>query len=290
MLLAVLHVLAITDIHCENIIAAGEHPVVVDLETLLNAWVPTDGSAPWSVLNTGLLPRWQTAPDGHRFDMSGLAADAAQDAGIGRRAWIHVNTDQMHLSGPVAVGASMTHRPAVAEATPDVKRHLSEFIAGFREMYSHLQRSRDKLLRDSSTLAMFDNLKLRVLLRGTTTYTRLQLRLLHPEFMASGLDRSIELEWLARPLSGPSALKRERQYIYEHERAAMEALDVPHFTNAFASLITDGRGDPDLTFLCARRDSSVVRERLCMLTAEDCDRQIEMIEQAMQDRYSASSS
>src|SRR5262249_20332977 len=36
MLLCVLHVLATTDIHSENVIASGEHPVVVDLETLLN--------------------------------------------------------------------------------------------------------------------------------------------------------------------------------------------------------------------------------------------------------------
>jgi lantibiotic modifying enzyme len=131
-----------------------------------------------------------------------------------------------------------------------------ELIAGFEEMYAHLLRSRDNLLTDEVTLAMFDNLELRTLLRSTATYTRLQLRLLHPEFMVNGIDRSIELEWLARPLTGPTSFKCDRQHIYDHEREAMEKLDVPIFTTAFADLVSDEDSDPDLAFLCAPRDAS----------------------------------
>ena len=197
MLLAVLHLLSITDIHCENIIAFGEQPVVVDLETMLNGWVSADRATPWSVLNTGFLPRWQTAPDGHSFDMSGLGADEAQDAGIQRRAWRKVNTDQMHLSDGTGARGSISHRPTFENRVASVRDHVPELTAGFEEMYSHLLERRTILLNDVSLLEAFNNLDIRILLRATATYTRLQLRLLHPEFMNCGVDRSIELEWLS---------------------------------------------------------------------------------------------
>ena len=85
MLLAVLHGLAITDIHCENVIASGEQPVIVDLESLLDEQTGESPDGEPSVLSTGLLPRWQTTGEGYRFDMSALGADAAQDWASGAR-------------------------------------------------------------------------------------------------------------------------------------------------------------------------------------------------------------
>ena len=286
MLLAVLHVLAVTDIHCENVLAAGEHPVVVDLETMLTG--PMIGGGRRSLLDTGLLPRWQTAPDGRRFDMSGLAADRTSDAGLDRRVWRRLNTDQMHLSDGVRVGASMAHRPSFAGRTPDVVLYLPDIVAGFSEVYDHLRRRRGALLGDDGIMSMLDGLELRVLLRGTTSYTGLQLRLLHPEFMADGLDRSIELEWLARPLTGPQASKEGRRRIYAHELAAMERLDVPHFTNRFAAEIAAASDDPDLAFLRGPRNSSVVRQRLAALTPVARARHVRTIERAIRDRYGGS--
>lgn len=284
MLLAVLHLLSATDIHCENIIAAGEHPVIVDLETML-ASGPLVADAGSSVMSTGLLPRWQTAPDGRRFDLSGLSADGTQDAGIGRRAWLHLNTDQMGLSGRQDFRASMTHLPAPTDAS-SAGRYLAPLVEGFKQMYLHLLRLRPAILAGQTALDMFDGIELRTLIRGTATYTRLQLRLLHPELMASGLDRSIELEWLARPLSGPLPHKRNRQAVYEHELAAMEALDVPYFTTSFAARLSETEGEDDLDFVRARRNQALVRARLEELSADDCERQVAIIRQAMSDRYS----
>ena len=285
MLLAVLHLLAAVDIHCENVIAAGEHPVVVDLETLLTPSPEGDDGALGSVLATGMLPRTAGSGSDYHADMSALTAEATRHTGIERRAWVRLNTDQMHLSEQPAVGAPMTHRPMLNGETADVRRHLPALLAGFRRMYAHLLASRDRLLGQEAGLAMFDRLELRVLIRGTTTYTNLQLRLLHPEFMADGIERSLELEWLARPLSGPQSEKTDRGLLYRRERDAMEALDVPHFTNAFAAEGAVQRRDPELGFLYAVRDSSVVRRRLSMLGEEDCARQVEAITAALRGRF-----
>ena len=239
MLLAVLHALATTDIHCENLIASGEHPVVVDLETMLNESVrelqpnltddDTSPAAPPSVLTTSMLPQWQTAPDGRQFDMSALGSDNTQDPGIRASAWVAINTDQMMLADESTVSASDEHRARLAGRSVTVLDHLPQLIDGFKEVYEHLLANRERLLSDAQLLDRFDKLELRILVRSTVTYTRLHLHLLHPEFLRDGLDRSIELEWLARPLSATPQPQPGRIRLYECERAAMENLDIPHF-------------------------------------------------------------
>jgi hypothetical protein len=103
--------------------------------------------------------------------------------------------------------------------------------------------------------------------------------------MVSGIDRSIELDWLARPLSGPISHKSDRQKIFEHELDAMEKLDVPVFTSSIAGLDGQVYSDPDLELLCSRRDASVVQERLAHLSRADREQQVGTIKQAIEDRF-----
>src|SRR5262249_26293281 len=89
-LLAVLYALAATDCHYENLIAAGEHPVVVDLESLFHPQIQRGKQARphedlrsqfalHSVLRVGLLPFQIGQRDGFEgVDISGVAAVAGQ--------------------------------------------------------------------------------------------------------------------------------------------------------------------------------------------------------------------
>ncbi|HEX6899883.1 MAG TPA: type 2 lanthipeptide synthetase LanM [Thermoanaerobaculia bacterium] len=291
MLLAVLHILATTDIHCENLIASGEQPVAVDLETLLNEGTLKRGAEDEpgherSVLNVGLLPFWETAADGHRFDMSALGADGAQDPGIRFPAWKFINTDQMTLTEDDPAEVSTNHRVRIADVDelPSVRNHMPEFLSGFREVYLCLMAGREWLLAESPLLTEFDGLELRVMVRSTMNYTRLQLHSLHPEYLKDGLDRSIELEWLARPLCWPSSFDEGRRWIYELERIAMENLDVPHFgTSAWKHRVREE--EDDLVRLGAERDSRVLRRRLASLSPQDCERQLAVIEMAVRSRF-----
>jgi type 2 lantibiotic biosynthesis protein LanM len=295
MLLGALHVTGTTDIHRENLIACGEHPVVVDLETMLSdvardlssSHGKMEGTASGgvSVLSTGLLPRWQTAADGHPFDVSGLGGDEAQDQGVRHVWWRSINTDQMALSQDERFPVSTAHRVRLNDQIPSAASYLPALLAGFEEVYSLMVSQRERLLCDEEFMSSFDNLELRVLVRNTTTYTRLQLHLLHPEFLKDGLDRSIELEWLARPLSGP-LLSLPRQQIYDIERRSMESLDVPHFVSSLWKG-TESSPESDLLFLWGDRDSRVFRRRLAGLSPEDCSEQLATIREAVQSRFGA---
>lgn|GEM_PF-1529868 len=297
MLLAVLYALATTDVHCENLIASGEHPVVVDLETILSASAQESQlsqgqdteenslSEEPSVLSSGFLPRWQTAPDGHRFDMSALGADDTQDPGIRLPAWQRTNTDQMAFSEAISVAAYMTHRVGLAGGWPSAVDHLPRILEGFREVYSCLLVNQQELLSNDRLLGGFDQLELRVLARSSATYAQLHLHLLHPEFLKDGIDRSIELEWLARPLSGTTTPRRGRILLYDTERTAMESLDIPHFSTSAWRSMEHSSDDPDMLLLCGERDSRVLRRRLARLSRADCARQLAIIEDAVRSRF-----
>ena len=136
-------------------------------------------------------------------------------------------------------------------------------------------------------LQAFDGLELRVLVRNTATYTRIHLHLLHPEFLTDGLDRSIELEWLARPLSGTKTPQQGRARLYDHEWRAMENLDVPHFSTRAWKALEHSPEDLDMLPLCGERDSRVLRRRLGNLSPADCARQVAIIEPAVRSRFAS---
>lgn len=283
MLLAILHLLAITDVHCENLIASGQDPVVVDLETLFNEG---RDEPRLSVLRTGLLPRWQQAPNGLKFDMSALAADSIQDTGLPVCAWKSVNTDQMTLVEESKPVGSTTHRVRLAGRLPTVSDRLLPFLRGFEEAYSVIVANRHLLLADSPLLHGLDHLELRVLVRDTATYGRIQLHLLHPEFLRDGLDRSIELEWLARPLSAKETPQKGRALLYDGERMAMEELDIPHFGTSFWRQMEHGSNDQDMFNLCGDRDSRVLLRRLAEFGPTDFSQQHAIVEDAVRSRFS----
>ena len=86
MLLCLVYALEGTDCHYQNLIASGEQPVLVDLETLMcprpcledegdgaRAQILAHEQMAHSVLRTGLLPSWQIHNDAQvAYDASGL--------------------------------------------------------------------------------------------------------------------------------------------------------------------------------------------------------------------------
>jgi lantibiotic modifying enzyme len=270
------------DIHCENLIANGEHPVVVDLETLLCQPLGTQNPAtkkfekqPPSVLDTGLLPRRRPRADGEERDLSALGADSAQSDGIMGSAWQMTNTDQMYLGDAVTSSPALSHRVHLGRSTPPIGEHLLSFLGGFKEIDGFFYAQKRLLKSSKRRSRVFDGLDLRVLLRGTPTYVDLQLHLLRPQFLKDGIDRSIQLEWLARPLSGSTAAQPGRVYVYDQERLAMERLDIPRFTTGQKKV--HGKDDSDLWTMFVGRDSRQFRQRLTQFGKRDLDRHVAAI-------------
>ena len=128
MLLAILHVLGATDAHFENVIARGEHPIVIDGETGLQPRarqlsprirLPTRDCTCWMGIANGPVTRWTT--DLRRMavvDQGGLGS--AGQMHRNEWCWDAVNSDDMSLTwsqGPAlpANNLPVLNRPMASE-------------------------------------------------------------------------------------------------------------------------------------------------------------------------------
>lgn len=251
-LLGAVHLLWGTDCHRENLIAAGEHPVLIDAETLCHHepapeifGVPSSSATSIdrhfrdSVLRTGLLPRWDML-GGRAIDVSGLGGSTADE--VEREdAWLAINTDFMCIGTRRAETATQPHRARLAGQVLRAEDHADELLAGFDAFYRFAMRERARLLAADGPLAPFRGLPTRFVLRPTDVYHMLTLTSLTPARMRDGIERSLAFEPLCRALV--SAGTRPRAWsLLRAEIAALSRLDVPYFHGDSASTALRGEG------------------------------------------------
>ncbi|MGV3615430.1 MAG: type 2 lanthipeptide synthetase LanM family protein [Fimbriimonas sp.] len=241
-LLALLTVLQTTDVHTENLMAAGEHPVLVDLETVMQPQEKLrSGSAAtgsfdeigdlmWgSVLRPGLLPQWTFDRSRKRAsDLSGLGhttQDVVYDAAM---RWHHVNTDQMRLGPAGAAGAPERSTVAIAGQTVDPEAYVGDLVAGFEEGYRFLMRHREAMAADDGPLAPFRERTIRYVVRATDVYSHIQTMALRPRYLRSGIERGIALDVLARAYLSHAEKPPLWDFLQEEIRC-LDQLDVPIF-------------------------------------------------------------
>ena len=301
MLLCLVYGLKGTDCHCENVLACGEHPVLIDTETLVRPrFVRTDEAEHGtgadalardemrdSVLATSLLPRWRAGQAGRSLDSSGLGAEQNQDTGLRALVWENVNTNRMRPAYRDAIVQPDTNELTIDARPLTPKWFETQIIDGFDGVFRCLTDCRDHLLDGTGPLAAFGGKTVRLILRDTVVYGRCLRRLLHPEFLRDGADRSIEIERLTQALIPLDADEPAPQTwaVYEAERRAMERLDIPLFTaNSSAThLAADGETVAENVF--REPGFERVAAGLRSLCEGDLTRQINYIRSALELRY-----
>lgn len=246
MLLSLLHLLDGTDAHMENIVNCGEHPIFIDLESLmqpvLKSWGEKAGeeSATFfadqklnqSVLRTGMLPVWIPSREGKAYDTSALAPVPVQHTGYNVAVWKKINTDQMHLAQEESVLRAGPYLLRLKGKKVSVFDYQKELMAGFKWMYRFFMKRKKELLGSQSPLRKLEGCRVRYIYRPTNVYALLGLKLLEPPYLKDGADRSIEIEVLTRNMiahkkhNAVKALKSA----FEAERTAFDRLDIPCFT------------------------------------------------------------
>jgi type 2 lantibiotic biosynthesis protein LanM len=240
--LAILYVLAATDFHFENLLACGEHPVLVDLEALFHPWVRgTDIEQPdvrlvalakaRSVLRTGLLPRRTGAHDDYTgIDLSGLGGAAGQLTDNVLQ-WAAIGTDEMAAVKQPLLMPAAQNRPDIDGVDVDVREYTESIISGFCRMYDLLRSHRAELLADSGPLEQFAEDEVRMVARATRGYGVLRGQSYHPDYLRDGLDRDRLLDRLWTGVDENAHLLR---FIHGERRDLLEG-DIPIFTTHPAS-------------------------------------------------------
>lgn len=284
MQLCLLYVLGASDCHAENLIASGEHLVLVDMETLLWAepWSMSpgdDATAPDSVLRPGLLPCWDCRFDTrHAIDVSGLGFSESQDATY--RRWRCVNTDGMHVAWGEWPQGTSRNVPKLRGVAQTPLEYVNDLTAGFEEMYRLLVRHRAALLRAKGPIAAMRDQDVRFVFRPTFVYFRILEASLAPELLGSGIDCSIQLEQLAYAFLDRG--ERPRAWpILGAEREALEQLDIPYFgCRANSDALTVGLARP-LAGYFRHASYGHCTARIRGLSEADLDLQLELIRGSM---------
>ncbi|MCO6454960.1 MAG: type 2 lantipeptide synthetase LanM family protein [Pirellulaceae bacterium] len=240
-LLALGYVLGCTDLHYENILPAGEHPVLIDLEAMFRPELAASTSgaeqAAWrhldhSVLGTGLLPQpmWGR-PDQPGIDLSGLGTSDGQAIPFTVPAWEAAGTDQMRFVRKPAWFQHAGPKTTLQGAPVDAARHGQLIDEGFTRTCRLLLRWRDELLAADGPLRRFEGASTRVLLRSTRVYGELMHESFHPELMADARQR----DELFLRLERICAVRPEMRRLVSQEMRDLQAGDIPLLTTRAGS-------------------------------------------------------
>jgi type 2 lantibiotic biosynthesis protein LanM len=201
-LLALLYALQATDFHLENLIAAGAHPVLIDLESLFHprmkqTLAQRQGLAPAaralseSVMRVGMLPHRAWAFDeGDGIDMSGLGGTAGQLTPFPILSFENQATDELRAVRKRVEMPGAQNRPTLRGAGIDLQDYIEDVSEGFTAVYRLLLRERGALLAADGPLSKFAGDEVRAVLRATQTYAIFQTESFHPDVLRDALDRS----------------------------------------------------------------------------------------------------
>jgi type 2 lantibiotic biosynthesis protein LanM len=250
-LLALFHCFAATDMHQENIIAAGEYPVPIDLEMLLQATAEEDKSQDPesqavdaamatianSVMMAGLLPAYARSAENDVLAFGGMAAGWNSKT---RVKWNDINADDMRPVKSTETEPTLPNLPHVDGQYAEFPHHIDDFISGF-EAYANF------LLGEIGgngppLLQGFAGVPVRKVIRPTKFYDMLLQRLKNHRAMDDGIVWSAQADFVARLADWDSA-SDPLWPLHCAERAALLTLNVPHFVSlSDASEIHDARG------------------------------------------------
>ncbi len=287
--LALLHVLQGTDLHYENIIACGEHPVLVDLETLFHhpfrprsydhdAGARTEQLLDDSVLRTGLLPgrAWGGAAQ-PGINIGGLGNEDGQAVPQATTGFVASGTDEMKLAVKQTFMPKARNLPRVRDQIAPAAQYVEEIVAGFEAMLRFICSQRSSWLSTAadSPLMMFAADEVRHIVRATTVYAKLLAAATHPDFLRSAKAHEELLLLLAESDAQVPAA------VVQAELADLRCGDVPFFTTRPGSRdLWDGQGGCHGDYFPADC-LTTVRSRLAALTGEQLERQIFLVRAAL---------
>ncbi|MFL6236706.1 MAG: type 2 lanthipeptide synthetase LanM family protein [Thermoanaerobaculia bacterium] len=281
-LLAVLYVLNANDFHRENLVAAGEYPVPVDLETLCG---PDFGQAREefydsqaefelqnSVVNVLLLPYLQEGKHGG-VDVSGLGGGGGQVETHPRPEWEAVGTDEIRLAWRAHEIPPALNRPAIQEQFLNAFDFSVQIEAGFQSMYRLLERHRSELLEPGGPLSELQDDEARVVFRASKLYNLILGQSYHPDYLTDALDRERLFDRLWFGIDR-TAFSQIALRLLPSERCDLWRGEIPYFTSKTGSRdlwTSQGEHLPEFFF---HSGLEVTQAKLDQLGEEDLRRQL----------------
>lgn len=279
MLLCLLYLLDGTDMHFENIIASGAHPILIDIETLFQAKMPTTyfTNAVMRenyVLKTGLLPFFIFGKNNQGIDVSGLSGGSAS----GSLAWENVNTDEMQLAETTFTATNGKNWCKLHQKICPAQNYVEDIVQGFKKMYTIFEKRRKDLLKAGSALEKCAKNPSRFIARPTRFYDYLLQRLKEPQLILHAEERGKEFSLLSSYLTDEG--KKHLQAMIEAEKYALLERDIPLFLTLPTSCHLYLEEKIVIENVLIQSPFAIVRERIENMGAHDLEMQELFIRQS----------
>jgi len=231
--LALLYMLDATDFHHENVIAAGEHPLLVDLEALFHPRpkkgemnpTPAQLFLEQSVMRIALLPiKVFFNEEGEGLDIGGLAHIEGQLSPRPIAQWEDKGTDEMKLVQKRVILQGSQNNPRLHGQEVQALDYLEQIISGFTTIYRLFMTYRDEVLTTILTSIAHD--EVRFVARDTRTYSILLNESFHPNMLRDAFKRERLFDHLWMSVEDQPSLA----LLIPAERADLLGGDIPMFT------------------------------------------------------------
>lgn len=282
--LALVYILNGNDYHAENIVASGEYPVLVDLETIMH---PVDIKETTfnennpeqlanknlfnSVLRVGLLPNWGVTMGDVQFDISGLGGFGEQNTHLKYFAWENINSDKMQVIKKEVTFAEKQNMPYLEGKVQTAYDYLDKIVAGFTKLYKLIQNN-PSIITDE----FLNGKKLRYVYRATHKYSTIIQFLENPNMLRNGIQRGFYYDFLAIELLEDKTRTEKHWQIYNSEVEQFKQNDVPIFymkSDTSDFILHDGL----IETIIPNTTSEKIKSRVLNLNEKDFTEQLRFI-------------
>lgn len=188
-LIAICYLLNLNDLHLENIIAQGEHPVIIDIETAFQISPEMENQTIYidllrsleidSVSNSFLLPKQVNVGIDDQIDLSALHGKEVKLSQTFLSP-TEVNTDKFHYEKVPGYFAGGNNIPKLNESDEvDVQKYNLRILEGFDDFMHFVMNHKDECLE---VLEVFSGQKIRSLIKGTEKYASMIRYANHPNY------------------------------------------------------------------------------------------------------------
>jgi type 2 lantibiotic biosynthesis protein LanM len=283
--LALFYILKTTDMHFENLLAVGEFPVPVDLETLCHGDVVAPNNDPainafrLSVMQVRVLPqRTFDSETDEGIDTSAFGAQGGQYLGSSDSSWEKAATDEMRLArGETTQIVIARNRPKLAAEDVVPREYVESLVTGFQWVYRLVEKNREQLQATGGLLDRFGEDKVRFVARPTASYAALLRICQHPDQLRNALDRDQALDGLWLGVAKQTHLMR----LIPAELRDLQNGDIPMFTSRPDSRDLWSSTDERISDVFDQPALAAIRDGLSRLGEEDLGQQVKFIRSAI---------
>jgi|GEM_PF-6087064 len=264
------------DIHYENLIAQGPHPVLIDMECIM---APVINAYQHSYPNVGqslILPRQTNVNKKSKgVDISGLSENDDQRSWRKVPRWHKPGTDEMHLIREDATIKTLGNTPRLShQRAKPINQFAIDFEQGFKTGYRTLMKHRQLLLSDNSPLFKNDSVVTRYLFRSTSDYAILLNESYHPLLLMMKKKYHDHINWLDEIL----AYRPYYQNVVISEKKDIYKGDIPYFeSRADVQAVYDSHLEP-VTCEIVRSGEEQARQLLQYLSHDHLKTQCQLIQ------------